>query len=121
MDKNTDKNGNEVSREQVMFFILSLGAKDVLSVYTGKAGCMCGCNGNHRYNPDHRAEASKDRGYEVSEDECSSRSVSLVLNKFKKDMFAVAGLDEGHIIHFRDEDRNRQYAVYLRPSSALAV
>lgn len=119
MMKNTDKQGKEITVEQAQAFIASVTPDMVLSVYSGRAGCMCGCLGNHRYNPLYRAEASKDRGYEVDADECSSRSISLTLNKLKK--FANVELQDGYIIHFRDEDRGRQYAAYVREELAFTA
>lgn len=113
---NTDKQGNKVSDEQAQAFIASITPDMVLSVYSGRPGCMCGCLGNHRYNPLFREEAGKDRGYEVDTDECSSRSISITLNKLKK---LGAELQDGHIIHFRDE--RHQYAAYVRQVHALGA
>ncbi len=119
MDKNTDRSGNELPRELVESFILGLRPEDILSVYTGPDGCMCGCQGSRRYNPEHRAEASLVRGYEVSESECSSRSISVVLNKFKKRLLTGARLDKGDVVYCRDYDRGRQYVMYIRQSYSL--
>lgn len=121
MEKNTDKQGNEVSREAALFFILGVKKEDVLSVYSGRCGCMCGCLGNHRYNPLHKDEASKDRGYAVDDEDCSARSISIILNKVRKEYLSTVALQDGYIIHVRDEERNRQYAVYVRESLALGA
>ena len=56
----------------------------VRSVYSGKNGCCCGCRGNHRYASAFVDQASKDRGYQVTSDEVSDRSVKMVVNKVQK-------------------------------------
>ena len=66
-------------------FIESLTPADVVSVYSGVAGaCCCGCKGNHRYNPEYVELAGERRGYAVSTDEISARSVAIVLGKLRK-------------------------------------
>ena len=57
----------------------SLTANDVVSVYSGKPGCACGCNGNYRYAAKYAAEAGKDRGYVVDADEVNDKQVRRVL------------------------------------------
>lgn len=111
---NTDKNGKQVSTQAAQEFIASITPDKVLSVYSGKLGCMCGCRGNHSYNPLYVEESTKEAGCEP---DFSSRSVSLILNKVKK--VTDAALQRGHIIHVKSN--GRQYAVYLRHSASLSV
>lgn len=59
----------------------SFTAADLLSVYSGKPGCCCGCNGKHSYASAHQALAGEHRGYEVSDDEVSDKAVTRVFNK----------------------------------------
>lgn len=54
--------------------------KDVMSVYSGKEGCACGCNGKYFTAKAHQAVASKDRGYEVTDDEISDSMIKKVTN-----------------------------------------
>ena len=56
----------------------------VRSVYSGRPGCCCGCNGDHRYATAHRQEAGNWRGYAIREDETSDRSVSIIVNKINR-------------------------------------
>ena len=57
----------------------------VVSVYNGPAhGCMCGCNGKYRYNPEFREESSKARGYDVGDDEVSLTAVKRAITKVQK-------------------------------------
>jgi len=60
--------------------------KDIVSVYSGKAGrCCCGCAGKHTYASAHREWASKNRGYAVTDDEVDDRLVKIISNKVLKD------------------------------------
>lgn len=64
--------------------IQDLDAADILTSYNGKAGkCCCGCAGRYSYNPARMAEAAASRGYAVTPDKCSSRSIALALAKLK--------------------------------------
>lgn len=54
----------------------------VTRVYNGKLNaCMCGCNGKYSTHPDYREHVSKERGYPVSDDEVSARSVKIIAKK----------------------------------------
>ena len=95
-----------------MFNTLTQVNKDqVLSVYSGAHGCACGCLGNHRYRADAklRALAAERRGYEISDDEVSERSVSFVVNKINKN-WADAEVS-GDMVVFETE--TRVYIAYL--------
>lgn len=110
MENSTDSNRNVISREAALAFIASVTPEKVRSVYSGRNGCACGCRGNHRYHPEHVAEASKDRGSRPM-----TRSISIVLNKVKRASNAVV-LD-GNILSFEDDSRDRLYIVYLTNGS----
>lgn len=57
----------------------------VRSTYSGKrSACMCGCKGKHSYASAFMAEASTDRGYPVTADEVSDRSVATVCRKVER-------------------------------------
>jgi hypothetical protein len=57
----------------------------VSSVYVGKKGrCCCGCSGTHFYKNETREFASKNRGYEVLDEEINDDKVKRVINKIKK-------------------------------------
>jgi hypothetical protein len=67
-----------------MMGIYEITKDDVMSVYAGQAGkCMCGCKGKHTYNSDYVAAASKDRGYEVTQDEVNDAVVLRTLHMVK--------------------------------------
>ena len=54
---------------------------NITRVYSGKIGCMCGCNGNYTTNPAYKEQVSKERGYPVGDDECNVRSVKIIAKK----------------------------------------
>jgi hypothetical protein len=55
----------------------------VQSVYSGVNGkCCCGCAGKHFYNSKYQTQASKSRGYEVSDCEVSDKTVARVVKQF---------------------------------------
>jgi hypothetical protein len=86
--------------------------KDVVSVYSGKAGkCMCGCSGKHTYASAHREWASKNRGYAIDDDEVSDRTVKIIFNKLLK-IGPPNALDDGRIIFA--ENGERTYTVYFK-------
>lgn len=64
---------------------MSLKKDDVLYVYSGKANkCCCGCSGIYRFNSKHKDLGTKDRGYEVKQDEVNDKHIVKVLNILKK-------------------------------------
>ena len=59
--------------------------ENVSSVYVGKSGkCCCGCSGTHWYATEHKDWATKDRGYEVTQDELNDDKIKRVFNKIVK-------------------------------------
>jgi len=80
----------------------------VISVYRGRPGCMCGCRGKHRYASKFRAVAGKQRGYDVTDDEVSDRSVKLVVAKLERD--PSTKIEDG--IAYVDTG-TRRYVAYL--------
>ena len=101
--------------------MIALG--NVLSVYNGKANkCMCGCSGKHSYSSAHREEASKVRGYAVTDDEVNDKTVKMTLNKVLKGAWRFNKEKNWHgvpvlkdkIIYVDSETRTN--VVYLRES-----
>lgn len=46
-----------------MIDVQNILPSDVMCAYSGKPGCMCGCNGNYWTTCQNRAEAEADHGY----------------------------------------------------------
>lgn len=97
--------------------MLNVERANVKSVYSGKLDrCCCGCAGKYSYASTYRDQVSKERGYEVCDDEVSDRSVSLVVNKMNK-LFAA-----GWKPRFKDHQEefvsvvngNRVYTAYFK-------
>src|SRR5208282_3692776 len=91
-------NTAEEAKKAALALIASIKVSDVSSVYSGKPGCCCGCNGNHRYNSQHVESASKNRGYAVTPDEVNDRQVKKILAILQANADVVA------------ENRNNFYA-----------
>jgi hypothetical protein len=86
----------------------------VRSVYSGKNGkCCCGCAGKHRYASALREEASKDRGYEVKDDEVNDRQVAKVvaIMNDRSIPFEKDGLQSDYVAKVVG---NRLYIAYFR-------
>lgn len=98
---------------------LVIDLEKVQSVYNGKSGCMCGCNGKHRYATKHREVAGKGRGYEISDDEVSDRSVKMLVNKFNKiGEFSIdTNVDGSFCDHIFIEMDGRMKCMYLLKNS----
>ncbi len=64
--------------------IQNLKVSDVMSVYRGKMGCACGCQGKYIYPAVNRNAASKYRGYTVTKDEISDKGVKYALTTLVK-------------------------------------
>lgn len=89
--------------------------RKVLSVYSGRPGCCCGCRGKHTYHPLTRETGGIVRGYEVGEDECSARGVKTILRKMEEFQKAGLALDEGGS-YVAYETPTRLYVIYWLPS-----
>ncbi len=90
----------------------------VYDAYSGRPGCACGCRGKHTYTSNHRAYASENRGYEVTDDEVNDKTVKLLVNKVQAflDAGEKPGIEidicEPNYIAVEIEDR-RLYVIYL--------
>ena len=94
----------------------------VMSVYSGKANkCCCGCSGKHTYAKAHQEAGSKDRGYEVGDEECNDRTVTLILRKIQAAqaeglrLNVCPGKEGGFVSHVSVDVGNRVYIAYMRP------
>lgn len=68
--------------------------KTIIKTYTGKIGCMCGCNGKYSYSSAHRDLGSTERGYGVKDSEVSDRAVNMMANRFNKEGVFKADIDQ---------------------------
>lgn len=81
--------------------------KTIISVYSGINGkCCCGCAGKHRYASAYRKLASKDRGYEVRDEEVSDRSVKIISNK---------------VLNHKDSEHNGDHSSLVSGNRVLVV
>ena len=81
----------------------------VMSVYSGRDGkCCCGCAGTHSYASIHREAASKDRGYEVTDEDISDRNVSRIVKKMNRSNDVDVSGDHASLVV-----ENRLYVAYF--------
>lgn len=118
MNKNTNKSGAELSQSFVDGFIAGLVPSQVLNVYSGKPGCMCGCNGKYWTNPAHLVEA------EVSPEDSKPRDMTMVkriLGILQAD--SRRRIQDGEILYLGETreqaDVERNYVVYLCKSATI--
>jgi hypothetical protein len=87
-----------------------LAMSNVTRVYNGKIGCMCGCNGKYSTNPAYREHVGAERGYPVSDDEVSERSVKIIAKKVLTNPNAVW---EGDCVFVEDRVANKMQVVWF--------
>lgn len=87
----------------------------VLKVYTGKRGCMCGCEGEYRYPKAMQAEGTKRRGYSVDDDEIDDGEVTRVVNEVSASAIVeVADTVFNETVYLVDSNTGRRMAVYVK-------
>jgi hypothetical protein len=85
--------------------------KSVASVYAGKPNkCCCGCSGKHYYARAYREWASKNRGYEVGDEEVSDTHVMMIVRQINE---APEAHFEGE--HVYAEVGGQLLIAYLKP------
>ena len=89
---------------------------DVVKVYTGRPGCMCGCKGKYRINPAYREAVQADRGSHVTDDEVSLRSCQQAVARLERNADQVRTYErlDNKSCHIETDTNN--FTVYLRPS-----
>ena len=90
---------------------MSVNISRVTRVYNGKVGCMCGCLGKYSTNPAYKEEVGKWRGYPVSDDECSERSVKIITKKVLSNPNVQY---EDNYAYVEDRAANRIQVVYFK-------
>jgi hypothetical protein len=94
-----------------------ININSIMSVYSGRPGCACGCRGKHTYKPELKEVAGENRGYPVHDDECSSRTVKMIVNKMNT---LNPNLEQEHN-HYSIELPNRLYIAYVKPELVIGI
>ena len=90
---------------------IEIDFKDINKVYVGKPNtCMCGCAGEYTYTNNSKEYGTKDRGYEVTDDEVNDKKVDRLLKKFVKHPDAAENLSD---YIFTKMIGRKQYTIYL--------
>jgi hypothetical protein len=88
-----------------------LDISKIVKVYSGKLGCMCGCNGKYSYTAD--GAANHGPGYDVS-DSVNERSVRIMAKK----ILANPNVQyDGEYAFVEDRARNKMQAIYFKEAA----
>jgi hypothetical protein len=85
-----------------------LNLSNIVKVYNGRCGCMCGCNGKYSYTADGAKNHSP--GYDVS-DKINERSVRIIANKVLSNPNVKY---EGDYAFVEDRARNKMQMVVFK-------
>ncbi len=92
----------------------ALAFENVMRVYSGRKGCMCGCNGKYKVNSNYVKQADADRGYAHDEEDISDRSVKTIITKMKKmDLQVDDGQEDNYV--FAETDSRIYVAYFVKP------
>lgn len=83
---------------------------NVVKVYNGKIGCMCGCKGKYSYTADGAENFGP--GYDVS-DKVNERSVKLIAKKVLNDPNANR-TESTDYVFVEDRARNKIQVVFFK-------
>jgi hypothetical protein len=61
-----------------------IDAGTVIKSYTGRQGCMCGCQGTYRVASQYFEKAGAERGYAYDQSDISDRSVVGTVNRLNR-------------------------------------
>ena len=88
-----------------------LNVSNIVKVYNGRCGCMCGCNGKYSYTAD--GAKNYGPGYDVS-DSVNERSVLIMAKKILANPNVV--FEDGYAF-VEDRARNKMQAIYFKESA----
>lgn len=96
--------------------------ENVLMVYTGKRGCMCGCNGKYRYPKANKELGKAQRGYDLNPDEMNEGTVTRILKEMSVrtsvEVMEIYGKAGDSLCYCWDSpDSDRRIAVYTKPGA----
>jgi hypothetical protein len=88
-----------------------LDISKIVKVYSGKLGCMCGCNGKYSYTED--GAKNHGPGYDVL-DKVNERSVRIITKKVLSDPRVQF---EGDYAFVEDRARNKMQMVVFKEAA----
>ena len=107
----------KMTNEEKLVELLKIEDKELaMCSYSGRPGCMCGCNGKYAYTSKLRKFSGKNRGYSIDDDEISDVAVKRMITKFKK------LLKEGETVQFSHQScKGDGYFFYETPTRYNAI
>jgi hypothetical protein len=101
-----------------MLDIQNVTKSQILRVYSGRIGCMCGCKGNYRCTSEHHFEAEDECGYEQVVNDAQCKKVLKKLQAADPKRIETLELAaDGSAGFYLEEDNGRCYAIYLCKSA----
>ena len=89
---------------------MQVDVSKIVKVYSGKCGCMCGCNGKYSYTKDGAERFGP--GYDVT-DSVNERSVKIIAGKVLRN--PKANFDESpNYVFVEDRVANKIQIVYFK-------
>ena len=99
--------------DKIIFEMPNISLDKINCAYVGKVNCcMCGCSGKYSYSNLNRKYSSKERGYEVSNDEINEDEIEFILDKLKGNAHKGIEVIEDYIYAF--ETNTKTYVLYLK-------
>jgi hypothetical protein len=100
----------------------TIDRNNVLMVYTGKSGCMCGCGGKYRYPKANVDLALTSRGYALEPEEINEGTVTRVLNQLAKltdvEVGEIYGRNGDSLFYcWNNNETGHRLAVYTKPGA----
>jgi hypothetical protein len=105
----------DMTKDEIVRALANIKKEEVMSVYSGRPGCACGCRGKYSYSSLHRGMAESSRGYEITADEVNDAMITRVIKLFQKNVGIVKGFTgtECRILYFDVPSGNRTYTLYF--------
>ena len=85
---------------------------NILSVYSGRIGCCCGCIGKHTFSKHGQKIENLRREYPIEDEDVSDRSVKIIAKRVLLNPEVEFSDDFGHA-YVDDTDANRTRIVYF--------
>lgn len=86
-------------------------ATNVVRVYSGKPGCMCGCLGKYWSAAKHAEAVGLNRGYALSAEDISDKQVTRIVNTINSNLDKVTNVSEDWV---EVTIGNRIYVAYTK-------
>jgi hypothetical protein len=121
MSKREDgKNRREMTKTKKTSVPQFINPKQVVSVYSGRPGCMCGCRGKHTTAERHREKYTEERPKSAESTDFSDRTVDrIVANMNKRIHELMSGERENYVIEHGEYHGQRAVEFGVSPEGVF--